>query len=229
VSAVPVDLSILRGRPAPFARLAAIQAVLSVGVAVLLVVSLGFVVVGTPERQPLMAGNLVGTLRSADVVSIRALPVALPAEPTTPIDVPADPYAKEAIVELGRIAIPKLGLDHKLMNGVTLNNIDQGPSHWPGSAYPGQVGNTVIAGHRVTHSHPFRNLDQLVVGDTIIVTARGMKATYAVTETFVVFPNQMQIVDQTTTPILTLFACHPPHSAKQRIVVRGALVATEAV
>jgi sortase A len=200
---------------------------MAIVIVALLTGSLGLVAANASEGPPLLAANLSGSLRGADVVSIRPPPVPLPPEPTRPIDVPSDPYAAEAVVELGRIAIPKLGLDHKMMNGVTLNNIDQGPSHWPGSAFPGQVGNSVIAGHRVTHTHPFLHLDQLVPGDQIIVTAHGMRATYAVTETFVVFPSEMRIVDPTTTPILTLFACHPPHSAKQRIVVRAALVATD--
>ena len=113
-----------------------------------------------PERPLLLAANVSGSLRGADVVSIRPPPVALPAEPTRHRR-PRDPYAAEAVAALGRIAIPRLGLDHKMMNGVTLNNIDHGPSHWPGLAYPGQVGNSVLAGHRVTHTHPFRNLDSL--------------------------------------------------------------------
>jgi sortase A len=211
-------------------RYIGLQALAGAAVSALLAMSLVLSLVGPPERPLFLAANLDGIPRGADVVDIKPPPVvALPAEPTTPIDVPANPYAPEAVVEIGRISIPKLGLDHKLMHGVTLNNIDQGPSHWPGTAYPGQIGNTVIAGHRVTHTHPFRNVDQLVPGDHIIVTARGVRATYAVTEVFVVSPKQMEIVAPTPTPILTLFACHPPHSAKQRIVVRAALVGHDQV
>lgn len=193
------------------------------------VIAGGGVLVGAAGRARVtyLTPSFASSARAADVVEIRPAPAALPAEPSRPIDVPADPYAPEPVVELGRIQIPKLGLDHRLMQGVTLNNIDQGPSHWPGTAYPGQAGNSVIAGHRVTHSRPFRNLDQLVPGDQIVVTARGVRATYAVAETFIVTPDQVEIADPTPTPSLTLFACHPPYSARQRIVVRGQLAGVE--
>jgi LPXTG-site transpeptidase (sortase) family protein len=33
---------------------------------------------------------------------------------------------------------------------------------------PGRIGNSVFAGHRVTHTHPFLDLDLLANGDKII-------------------------------------------------------------
>lgn len=228
VTAVPL------GRPARRAasarRLFGVQAVLGVLVAGLLVLSLSLVLVGTPAAVEVVSANLLGVPRGADEITL-ANPkvVVLPAEPGRPVDVPADPYAPEAVVEIGRFRIPKLGVDQKLMHGVTLNNIDQGPSHWPGTPYPGQQGNVVIAGHRVTHSKPMRNVDQLVPGDQVIVSARGIEATYEVVETFIVFPSQTSIVDATAEPILTMFGCHPPHSARQRIVVRSRLVGSRPV
>lgn len=147
--------------------------------------------------------------------------------PAQPVVVPEDPYADEAVQELGTIDIPKIGLHHKVMHGITLRNIDQGPSHWPGTALPGENGNTVFAGHRVTHTHPFRRIDELVEGDRVIFTVAGVRSVYAVTGHEVVTPKALHIADQTTTPTGTLFACHPPHSARFRYVVHLALVAGE--
>ena len=45
-----------------------------------------------------------------------------------------------------------------------------GPGHWPGTALPGQLGNAVVAGHRTSHNRDFRNIDQLVPGDEIILS-----------------------------------------------------------
>lgn len=161
----------------------------------------------------------------------RLEPVAAPpaATRTGPIDVPDDPYAREPIVEIGSIEIAKLNLHQRMMHGVTLRNIDLGPSHWPGSALPGEEGNMVVAGHRVTHGRPFRNLDRLVPGDQIVVTAKGMRATYQVASSFVVTPDRTDIANPTDTPSLTLYACHPPGSARQRYVVRADLVDARAV
>jgi LPXTG-site transpeptidase (sortase) family protein len=147
---------------------------------------------------------------------------AAPAPQTQPIAPPKEPRAKEPIVQIGEIQIPKIGLVHAVFEGVTLTVIDQGPGHWPGSARPGQLGNAVFAGHRVTHSHPFRNIDQLVPGDDIIFRTNDGVFNYKVTGSQVVTPKDVGIVTPTADATLTLFACHPPGSARQRYVVHAA-------
>jgi sortase A len=137
---------------------------------------------------------------------------------------PADPREDVAVTRIGTITIPKIGLHHELYEGVSLTVLDVGPGHWPGTPMPGGAGNVVVGGHRVTHSHPFRDLDQLAPGDEVLFDmADGSYATYRVTETVIVNPDAMWIVDPTPDDIVTLFACHPKGSAKQRIVVRAAL------
>jgi sortase A len=161
--------------------------------------------------------------------STTTVPTTVPAPTTTipppprPARVPTNPYANEPLVEIGSIEIPKIGLNHRVFRGISLRTIDHGPSHWPGTAVPGQVGNAVFAGHRVTHSKPFRNIDQLVPGDEVIFTVDNVRSTYLVTGSEVVTPKALHIVDQTQTPTATLFACHPPGSARFRYVVHLAL------
>ncbi len=152
-------------------------------------------------------------------------PATAPAPPRlpTPVDPPEDPYAPEPVVILGTIEIPRLGLASPLNQGISLNSIDRGPSHWPGTALPGDPGNVVVAGHRVTAGGPFRNIDQLEAGDAVIFTVGAERSTYRVTGHEVVTPDAMRIVDQTPEPTATLFACHPPGSAQYRYVVRLAL------
>jgi sortase A len=140
------------------------------------------------------------------------------------VDVPNDPYAPEPLQQIGTIEIPKIGLVHPIFHGITLRNIDHGPSHWPGTAMPGENGNAVFAGHRVTHTHPFLRINELVEGDQVIFTVNGVRSVYQVTGHEVVTPDNMGITKQTATPTATLFACHPPHSASYRYVVHLALV-----
>lgn len=153
------------------------------------------------------------------------VPVPVTATPArrAPAAVPKDPYANEPLIELGTMEIPKIGLNHRIFQGITLRSIDRGPSHWPGTALPGQVGNSVFAGHRTTKSKPFRNIDQLAPGDEVIFNVEGRRSVYVVTGSEVVTPKALHIVDQTPTPTATLFACHPPGSARYRYVVRLAL------
>jgi len=137
-----------------------------------------------------------------------------------PITPPSDPNAAEPVIELGRLAIPAIGVDMTMYEGIRLTTLDFGPGHWPGSAMPGEPGNMVVGGHRTSKHKVFRNVDDLVAGDEIIFTdTQGAQFVYVVSRTEIVEPDAMWIVDPTSTPSATLFACHPPGSTRQRIVV----------
>ena len=175
------------------------------------------------DDDPTLAVVPVTTTTTAPVTTTTTPPVTAAPAPAGPVQVPRNPYAPEPLVEIGTIEIPKIGLTHRVFDGISLRTIDHGPSHWPGTAMPGQVGNSVFAGHRVTHSKPFRNIDQLVAGDEVFFTIDGVRSTYVVTGSEVVTPKALHIVNQTPTPTATLFACHPPGSAKFRYVVHLSL------
>lgn len=137
-----------------------------------------------------------------------------------PVGIPADSYAPEPVHEIGTIEIPAIGLVHRIFEGVTLHNIDLGPSLWTGSAMPGQMGNTVFAGHRTSNDQPFRHIDALVPGDKVIFTIAGVTSTYRVTGHLVVSPSDTWIADQSTAYTGTLYACHPLNSTAERYVVQ---------
>jgi sortase A len=82
-----------------------------------------------------------------------------------------------------------------------------------------------VAGHRVSHSKPFRHIDDLVDGDQVKFTINGTVFTYVVTGHEIVDPTAIRIVAQTPEPTATLFACHPPGSVAERYVVHLALQA----
>ncbi|MGH9264086.1 MAG: class E sortase [Acidimicrobiales bacterium] len=141
-----------------------------------------------------------------------------------PVPIPPESYAPEPVVELGTMEIPAIGLTHRLFQGVTLHNIDRGPSHWTGSALPGEMGNTVVAAHRATHSQPFLRIDELEPGDEVIFRVDGKHSTYQVTGHLIVQPSDSWIADQTHARTGTLYACHPVGSMAERYVVRMELV-----
>lgn len=142
-----------------------------------------------------------------------------------PVVIPADSYAPERVVEIGTMEIPAIGLKHRIFDGVTLHNIDRGPSHWTGSAMPGQMGNAVFAGHRTTNDQPFRRIDELVPGDKVIFTVDGARTTYRVTGHLIVTPADDWIANQSTAYTATLYACHPLNSTAERYVVQLEMVA----
>jgi sortase A len=144
-------------------------------------------------------------------------PTTTTAAPTTTTE-----KAPEKVVDdnvgIGKIEIPTLGVSEYMFEGVELSVLDNGPGHWPDTAMPGQVGNMVIAGHRVSHTHPFLHINDLGVGDEVYFSAGGKKYRYEVTGTEIVDPNAIRIVDPTPTATATLFACHPPGSTTYRWV-----------
>ena len=115
---------------------------------------------------------------------------ATTAVPTTtgPQTVPFPFAAPETGDVLVRLQIPSIGVDHKVVQGVGLDQLKRGPGHFPESVLPGQLGNTAIAGHRTTYGAPFSDVDKLRPGDTIVLTypdvggQRGPQFTYVVTK-----------------------------------------------
>jgi sortase A len=174
----------------------------------------------TPATAPTTAAP---TTTTVPPTTTTVAPPAVATTLRTPEPPPADEYADEPHVVIGSIEIPRLGLDVPLNQGISLTSIDRGPSHWPGTALPGEIGNVVVAGHRVSKTLPFRHIDQLEPGDEVILTGEHGRFVYRVTEHEVVGPDGMHIVDQTYDATATLFACHPPGSDRYRYVVKLAL------
>jgi sortase A len=142
------------------------------------------------------------------------------------VNLGGDKHATVRPVSIGTMEIPKIGLSHPVVEGIGEPTIHWGPGHWPGTALPGRVGNTVFAGHRVTHTRPFYDIDKLAPGDEITIRTADGEFAYRVTGHQIVTPDALWIVDQTATPTITIFACHPKGSARQRYVVQGALVSS---
>ena len=174
-----------------------------------------------PRRPPPSATSTTSSTTSSSSTSTSTTTTVAPTT-TEPLPVPApapDPRANEPTIELGGMEIAKIGMQKTMYEGVSLTVLDIGPGHWPGTAMPGHRGNVVVAGHRTSHDRPFRNIDQLVVGDEVVFTTLEGRFVYEVTGTEVVDPTAIRIIEQTDGYTATLFACHPPGSTKERIVV----------
>lgn len=126
-----------------------------------------------------------------------------------------------------RIVIPKIGVDKIVVQGVALADLKKGPGHYPESPLPGQQGNAAIAGHRTTYGAPFNRIDELVPGDEITVETVQGEFRYVVSEQLIVSPTQVEVLADKGDNRLTLTACHPKYSARQRIVVVAQLAPDE--
>lgn len=98
---------------------------------------------------------------------------------------------------------------------------------------PGTAGNAAIAGHRTTWGQPFHDLDLVQPGDEIRVTTLQGEFTYVVdghtnddgaeVGHFIVPASGVHILDDFGDDRITLVACHPKLSSRNRIVVTGLL------
>jgi len=75
---------------------------------------------------------------------------------------------------LAIVRIPRFGSDYAVpvLEGTSDAVLAAGFGHYTDTALPGRVGNFAIAGHRITHGEPLRDMPDLEVGDRIIVETR---------------------------------------------------------
>ena len=80
------------------------------------------------------------------------------------------------------LEIGSLGLQTVVVEGVDSATTRVGPGHVPGTAAPGQPGNSVIVGRRTMFGGTFGDLSSMTIGDEIIVTTTQGQSLYQVTD-----------------------------------------------
>ncbi len=123
-----------------------------------------------------------------------------------------------------RLIIEKINVEMPIIEGATeQSSLRSGAWHMPKTSDPEKGGNMVLAGHRYLRQPPskntFFNLDKLTAGDSLKVVWNGQLINYKVTETKIVNPDQVEILENSDKSQLTLITCAPLYSSKQRLVV----------
>ncbi|MEJ6512067.1 MAG: sortase [Acidimicrobiales bacterium] len=80
------------------------------------------------------------------------------------------------------LEIGSLGLQAVVVEGVDSAMTRVGPGHVPGTAAPGQPGNSVVVGRRTMFGGTFGDLSSMTIGDEIIVTTTQGQTLYQVTD-----------------------------------------------
>jgi sortase A len=123
-----------------------------------------------------------------------------------------------------QIDIPAIGVQSwPVVQGDGWEQLKKGVGQHIGSANPGENGNVVLAGHDDVFGEVFRNLDKLQPGDQVVLYTMQQQFIYRVTETRIVEPSQVDVMNPTTSPTVTLISCYPYMVDKQRIVVFATL------
>ena len=119
-----------------------------------------------------------------------------------------------------QISIPEINLSWIVNKGTDYRTLRQGPGFFTASAFPGEAGTCVVAGHRTTYGAPFNRLDELDEGDEIFIETFGNeKFTYIVTGRESVYPQDVSVLESTEYPSLVLSTCTPKYFATRRLII----------
>lgn len=108
---------------------------------------------------------------------------------------------------VARLSAKSGDVDLIVLAGGSGRTLAFGPGHLSASSMPGEVGNSVIAGHRDTHFSFLRDLD---IGESIVVeTIAGRKHLYKIIGIDVIDSRRGSLQLDTDVPILSLVTCYP--------------------
>lgn len=137
------------------------------------------------------------------------------------------------------LEIPKLSLSVPIVFSknadmtTLMKDLDSGVVYYPGSVYPGQVGQAIILGHsappgwpNIKHDWVFTNIEKLSEGDIILIDLNNKQYKYIVKQKTIIKRGADIPSDDSATRknVLTLISCWPPGKDYQRITVTAELV-----
>ncbi len=162
--------------------------------------------------------------------------------PTTGADLPDNSISINTDIP-GRLEIPDLKINVPIIWTKDTNNFEKdlqtGVVHYPGTALPGQIGTTYIAGHssnyvwaKGDYNHVFTTLGDLADNTSFkitVVQTNGKDAIfhYVVTHRKEYLPTDQEQFANTGKSIVALSTCWPINSTSKRLVVFGELTQTE--
>jgi LPXTG-site transpeptidase (sortase) family protein len=120
------------------------------------------------------------------------------------------------------LVVGKIGVDGKIYEGKSVNVLNQGIWHRPGTGTPVDGGNTVLVAHRFLYTsgpNTFYNLDKIAEGDHIVLYWGGKRYRYEVRGVATVAATDLYIEAPTPEPTLTLWTCTPLFTSQYRLVV----------
>jgi sortase A len=133
------------------------------------------------------------------------------------------------------LRVPQLGRSWQfaVVQGTGQAQLALAPGHLPGTALPGQVGNFVVAGYRVTAGGPFWRLPSLHPGSMVMVITINASYEYELTggprrvsadDTAVTAPVPGHPGEQARLRTITLITCGSPWTGASRVLITGVLI-----
>jgi len=139
---------------------------------------------------------------------------------------------RESKITHYNISVPKLKIENAVV-AIGGEDLSESLIQYPGTALPGEYGNTVIFGHSVlpqfynpkNYKTIFSTLPTLKEGDEILVDFDGIRYRYLVVKMVEVSPNDVSVLEQRYDgEYLSLVTCVPPGTYLRRLIVKARLV-----
>jgi sortase A len=125
---------------------------------------------------------------------------------------------------IGRIQIPRIGLNMVLVDGTDHESLKKGPGRYLGSFMPGEDRLVYIAGHRTTYLAPFSHIDALRTGDVVTLQVPYATFSYRISGHRIVAATDVSVLRSPRHERLILQACHPRFFASHRYLQYAQLV-----
>jgi sortase A len=128
---------------------------------------------------------------------------------------------------VGRLKIPRLGLNAIVVNGTDHDSLTKGPGRYLGSYMPGEHELVYIAGHRTTYLAPFAHVDSLRLGDRVTFELPYATFVYSIRWHNIVPADNVARLQSHHREVLALQACHPRFFATHRYIAYAVLLRVE--
>jgi sortase A len=128
---------------------------------------------------------------------------------------------------IGRIRVPRMGVNMILVNGTDHETLKKGPGRDLRTFMPGENRLVYIAGHRTTYLAPFSHIDRLKAGDRVTIEVPYATFVYSVTHHRIVAATDLSVLRSPRHELLELQACHPRFFASHRYIAYARLIRVE--
>jgi sortase A len=125
---------------------------------------------------------------------------------------------------IGRIVIPRIGLNMIVVDGTDESSLTRGPGLDQRTAMPGRSRLVYVAGHRTTYLAPFSHIEEIVPGSVIRLEMPYATFVYRAYDHLIVPATDLAVLRPVGHELLRLQACHPRFFATHRYIVQAHLV-----
>ncbi|MFG6497144.1 class D sortase [Fictibacillus sp. UD] len=123
---------------------------------------------------------------------------------------------------IGKITIETINLETMIVPGVAQKDLKNAVGWMTSTSFPGDKGNSVLAGHRShTYGQFFHRLNEVKTGDAIKIETTSGTIVYKVYDMVIVNPEDLSVLNAAKEEELTLITCEPLYSDKYRLIVKA--------